>query len=106
VFPQTGLKVLLRPLKAEPYGRIYENWQPVPPQLYSLHHTFPRFKLKGLALWLITILSHDCHLDCEPSNFEWSQMGVPYPKLEVSAQSLLDTLDRVALTDLVDGIRR
>jgi hypothetical protein len=91
VFQQTKLKALLRPLKAESYDRIYETWHPEPPQLYSLRHTFPRFKLKGLAVWFTIILPQDCHLDCEPSNFEWSQMGVPYPKLEVFAQSRLYT---------------
>lgn len=31
-------------------------------------------------------------------------MGLPYPTLEMFAQSLLDTNDMVALTDLVDGM--
>lgn len=31
-------------------------------------------------------------------------MGLPYPTLEIFAQSLLDTNDMVALTDLIDGM--
>ena len=31
-------------------------------------------------------------------------MGLPYPKLETIAQTLLDTYNDVALTDLVDGM--
>lgn len=69
-----------------------------------MHHTFPRFKLKGIDLSFVVIPSEDCHLDCEPSKFEWSENGIPYPKLEVFAQSLLDTYSLVDLTDLVDGM--
>lgn len=73
-------------------------------QPYSLHHTFPRFKLKGVNLRFLLVQSEDCHLDCEPSQMERSKSGLPYPKLEVFAQSLLGIQDRVALTDLVDGM--
>jgi hypothetical protein len=31
-------------------------------------------------------------------------MGLPYPTLEIFAQSLPDTNDMVALTDLIDGM--
>lgn len=31
-------------------------------------------------------------------------MGLPYPKLDVLAQALLDTANDVAITDLVDGM--
>jgi hypothetical protein len=60
--------------------------------------------LKGIDLSFVVIPSEDCHLDCEPSKFEWSKNGIPYPKLEVFAQSLLDTYSLVDLTDLVDGM--
>jgi hypothetical protein len=91
-------------LKTEPYDQIYESWEPLPPYPGSLLHIFPRFKLKGVSLLFDIISSQDCHLDCEPSKFEWSYMGIPYPKLEVFTQSLLDTYNLVALTDLVDGM--
>jgi hypothetical protein len=60
--------------------------------------------LKGIDLSFVVIPSEDCHLDCEPSKLEWSKNGIPYPKLEVFAQSLLDTYSLVDLTDLVDGM--
>jgi hypothetical protein len=47
--------------------------------------------------------SNDVHLACEPSKFQRSLNGLPYPKLDVLAQSFLDTNDRVSLCDLVDG---
>ena len=31
-------------------------------------------------------------------------MGIPYPKLAIFAQSLLDTVDMVGLSDLIDGM--
>ncbi|KAG4436259.1 hypothetical protein IFR05_008241 [Cadophora sp. M221] len=41
---------------------------------------------------------------CDPANFEWSLMGIPYPKLELFAQSLLDTLSWTSISDLIDGM--
>lgn len=55
-------------------------------------------------LWFRLIPSEDCHIDCNPSDIERSKLGLPYPKLEVYAQSLLDTFSGVALCDLVDGM--
>jgi hypothetical protein len=37
-------------------------------------------------------------------NFERSTTGLPYPKLEIFAQSLLDTCNAVALADFIDGM--
>ncbi|KAH4354081.1 hypothetical protein HBH98_014520 [Parastagonospora nodorum] len=82
----------------------YENYPPRPPDLWSLLHTFPRFKVVGKALCFTLIPSDDAHIDCIPPNIERSQMGLPYPILEIFAQSLLDTNDMVALTDLIDGM--
>jgi hypothetical protein len=48
--------------------------------------------------------SSDCHMDCIPSNFDISKLGIPFPRLEVFAQSLLDMNSKVDLTDLVDGM--
>lgn len=91
-------------LKTEPFDKVYELYKNIEPQLYSLLHTFPRFKLRGYTLWFDIIPSQDCYLDCEPSNFEWSKNGIPYPKLDVFAQSLLRTNSVTNLTDLVDGM--
>ncbi|KAH9882394.1 hypothetical protein J1614_000630 [Plenodomus biglobosus] len=82
----------------------YETYPPRPPDLGSLLHTFPRFKVVGKALCFTLIPSDDAHIDCIPPNIERSQMGLPYPTLEMFAQSLLDTNDMVALTDLIDGM--
>ncbi|KAI9710295.1 MAG: hypothetical protein M1820_002789 [Bogoriella megaspora] len=83
---------------------IYDPFPPGHVQMESLHHTFPRFKLRGVGFWFLLIPSEDCHFECKPSNLERSKSGLPYPKLDVFAQSLLDMDDRVNLTDLVDGM--
>ncbi|KAH9210019.1 hypothetical protein DL95DRAFT_371459 [Leptodontidium sp. 2 PMI_412] len=74
------------------------------PQVHSLLHTFPRFKMRGYNLYFDIFPAEDCHFACTPLNFEWSLMGIPYPKLAIFAQSLLDTLDMVGLCDLIDGM--
>lgn len=91
-------------LKGEPYIQKYEACEHERPQVHSLLHTFPRFKLKDVNLWFDLIPSEDCHLVCEALNFERSTTGLPYPKLEIFAQSLLDTYNAVALADLIDGM--
>ncbi|PGH03198.1 hypothetical protein GX51_04233 [Blastomyces parvus] len=69
----------------------------------SLHHKYPRFKAIGrLDFWLLLPASY-CHISCEPDNIEWSQGNLPYPKLPVFVQSLLDTKQYVDLCDLIDG---
>lgn len=82
----------------------YETYPPRPPYMWSLLHTFPRFKVIGKALCFTLIPSDDAHLDCITPNIERSQMGLPYPTLEIFAQSLLDTRDITAITDLIDGM--
>ncbi|KAL9089054.1 MAG: hypothetical protein Q9165_005867 [Trypethelium subeluteriae] len=83
---------------------IYDPFPPGHVQVGSLHHTFPRFKLRGVGFWFLLIPSEDCHFECKSPNLERSKSGLPYPKLDVFAQSLLDMDDRVNLTDLVDGM--
>jgi hypothetical protein len=72
--------------------------------LDGMHHLYPRFKCVGLALFFVLTTSQECHLPCFPENFERSSTGIPYPKLSVYAQSLLDTYNLVDLDDLVDGM--
>lgn len=48
--------------------------------------------------------SQACHLPCRPENIEYSHMDLPYPKLPIYAQSLLDTMNFVDLEDLIDGM--
>jgi hypothetical protein len=50
------------------------------------------------------IPSWDCHMDCKPENFEISRVGLPFPRLDVHVQSLLDMNSLVDLTDLLDGM--
>jgi hypothetical protein len=51
------------------------------------------------------IPSIDWRFDCVPENFEYSaQRGIPYPKLHLFAQSLLERQNRSDLQDLVDGM--
>ena len=76
-----------------------------PPEMYnSMLPLFPRFKCKGTYLFFYLVSSQYCHFDCKPANLERSGNDLPYPKLEIFTQSLLDTCDRLALTDLVDGM--
>lgn len=44
------------------------------------------------------------HLPCTPESLEKSKRGLPFPKLDVFAQSLLETMNNVDLHDLVDGM--
>jgi hypothetical protein len=69
-----------------------------------LYHTFPLFKLKGFVLWIQLVPSSDAHITCQPASFERSYKGLPYARLDIFAQSLLDTHDLVDLNDLVDGM--
>ncbi|KAF1841842.1 uncharacterized protein K460DRAFT_388672 [Cucurbitaria berberidis CBS 394.84] len=73
----------------------YETYPPRPP---------PPTCVVRKAMCFTLIPSDDAHIDCIPPNIEFSQMGLPYPTLEIFAQSLLDTNDMVALTDLIDGM--
>jgi hypothetical protein len=69
-----------------------------------MDHLYPRFKFVGLGLFFILIPSQACHVSCEPNNIEYSHTGLPYPKLHIFAQSLIDTGGFVDLDDLVDGM--
>jgi hypothetical protein len=73
----------------------------------SLYHTFPRYRLnhEGPLFDFYLVPSIDWRFDCAPENFEYSaQMHIPYPKLHLFAQSLLERQDTGDLQDLVDGM--
>jgi hypothetical protein len=57
-----------------------------------------------LDLFLLLLTAEAYHLPCERQNFEYSDNGIPYPKLQVFAQSLLDIDNRTDLEDLIDGM--
>ncbi|KAK4034583.1 hypothetical protein C8A01DRAFT_49045 [Parachaetomium inaequale] len=73
----------------------------------SLYHTFPRYRLNhdGHLFGFYLVPSIDWRFDCAPENFEYSaQKHIPYPKLNLFAQSLLERQDTGDLQDLVDGM--
>ncbi|KKZ61864.1 hypothetical protein EMCG_03653 [[Emmonsia] crescens] len=79
---------------------------PISPQVSSLVHRYARYKLQDGSLCVFFVLapSPGCHITCVPENLERSRNNLPYPKLHVFAQSLIDMHDVVALCDLVDGM--
>jgi hypothetical protein len=82
----------------------YEPWPPNEPLPESVLHTFPRFHLKGVHFSFFLVPSEDYLIDCDEDKCEKSLMNIPYPKLEVLAQSLLDTQRFCDLEDLIDGM--
>jgi hypothetical protein len=70
----------------------------------SLMHTFRRFKCNGILLWFELTPAIDCHIECVIENLERSMSGIPYPKLSVYVQSLLDTHNANDLADMIDGM--
>ncbi|RMD41616.1 hypothetical protein DV735_g3528, partial [Chaetothyriales sp. CBS 134920] len=102
--PADKFETATRIFTTPPYSEQYERLPPQTINPRSLHHVFPLLRLKGNTTSFYLIPADDCHIDCVPANLEYSKMGLPYPKLEVLAQALLDTVDRVGITDLVDGM--
>lgn len=102
---------------------LFETVAPLPLTMpNSLDHKYPRFKAIGRKDFWLLLPAGYCHLDCRPENVEWSlgkvfllylgilhsnlnfQGNLPYPKLSVYMQSLIDTKSFVDLADLVDGM--
>ncbi|KAI9732270.1 MAG: hypothetical protein M1818_007589 [Claussenomyces sp. TS43310] len=102
--PTEQLEDAKRLLMSPPYKHEYTLIRtPSVTQPQSLAHIYPRFKCVGLDLSFQLLPSQDCHFECKPSNFQRSHNGLPYPRLHVFVQSLLDTHNLVALCDVVDG---
>ncbi|KAL4917281.1 hypothetical protein BDW62DRAFT_87128 [Aspergillus aurantiobrunneus] len=89
-------------LKSDPHDKTYQPWMAESFFPGSLAHTWPRFKLRGVSLRFQIFPSNDSHFDIY--EVDRSPSGLPYPKLESYAQSLLDTRRIVGLADLVDGM--
>ena len=105
--PSEKLDTAAALFRRSPYDQTYEPWPPSYKSDFwdrSLLHTFPRFKLKGFRFFFYLIPSDDQHLVCEPKNIELSGNNLPYPTLPILAQSFVDTLDRLSLADLIDGM--
>lgn len=83
---------------------LYEPWPVNPPYPQSINHTFPRFHLIGVHFVFYLVPSSDRLIKCDEEYCEKSSSGLPYPKLECLAQSLLDRQRWVDLEDLVDGM--
>ena len=85
-----------------------EVFEPFRPSSLSrpegLEHLYPRFKFVGLQLFFNLMSTTACHIQCAPAAIEYSFNRLPYPKLSVYAQSLLDTMNWVDLEDLIDGM--
>ncbi|KAF2762184.1 hypothetical protein EJ05DRAFT_535444 [Pseudovirgaria hyperparasitica] len=73
-------------------------------RVYSLDHFFPRFKIRGHSVFFTFMSSQALNIPCTPENVEFSPNGIPYPKLHVYTQSLIDTYNVVDLVDLIDGM--
>ncbi|KAK8101375.1 hypothetical protein PG999_011749 [Apiospora kogelbergensis] len=102
--PQDQLGQAADLFKSEPLSRLYEPWPVNSPIPMDLLHIFPRFHLKGVHFLFFLVPTSDWLLDCDEAKCEKSPMGLPYPKLEYLAQSLLDTQRLGDLEDLVDGM--
>jgi hypothetical protein len=101
--PTEKLETAANLFRAEP-----DRFEPFRPsaltRVRGMEHLYPRFKFVGLRCFFILMTSQACHLPCTPETIEYSQTGLPYPKLHLFAQSLLDTWNLVDLDDLVDGM--
>ncbi|KAK3988040.1 hypothetical protein QBC44DRAFT_269911 [Cladorrhinum sp. PSN332] len=91
-------------LTSAPLNEKYEVWHRIMPEPKTLVHTYPRFTLKGVNFFFLIVPSFECLLSPSPDQCERSPSGIPYPKLELFAQSLLDLQQYADLTDLVDGM--
>ncbi|KAK0744601.1 hypothetical protein B0T21DRAFT_281441 [Apiosordaria backusii] len=91
-------------LTSPPLNEKYEVWHRVVPGPKTLMHTYPRFTLKGVNFFFILLPAFECLLSPSPDQCERSTSGIPYPKLELFAQSLLDLQQYADLEDLVDGM--
>lgn len=89
-------------LKSEPHNEVYQPWKAEIFQPGALTHTFPRFRIRGVALRFQILPSDDCYFNMY--EVDRSPSGLPYPKLESYAQSLLYTQRRVDLCDLIDAM--
>ncbi|KAL5903102.1 hypothetical protein ACKVV7_011410 [Pyricularia oryzae] len=81
----------------------YEPASPIMPQPMSLIHTYTRLKRVGIDVRFVLVPSFDMHIEITPENIVRSTNYLPYPKLEVLVQSLLERNDSMNLVDLVDG---
>ncbi|KAI9736251.1 MAG: hypothetical protein M1834_001137 [Cirrosporium novae-zelandiae] len=99
--PTNQLGAAASVLEADIYAKDYMS-TPIPVAWPFI--SYPRFQCTEFYIWFELVPSNRYFIDCKPSNFERSLLGFPYPTLVVYAQSLLDSLNRADLCDLVDGM--
>lgn len=87
-----------------PLNEKYYPWPKILPQPGTNIHTYPRFTLKGVNFFFYISPAFEHRIDCDPQKCESSKLGVPYPKLEVFVQSLLETQRWLDLQNVVDGM--
>ncbi|KAK4649968.1 hypothetical protein QC762_300980 [Podospora pseudocomata] len=102
--PTESLDGAITLLTSPPLNEKYEVWHRVLPRPQTLMHTYPRFTLKGVNFFFIIVPEFECLLSPSPDQCERSVSGIPYPKLELFAQSLIDLQQYADLDDLVDGM--
>ncbi|KAE8316493.1 hypothetical protein BDV41DRAFT_562130 [Aspergillus transmontanensis] len=85
-------------------GRVRDDWEIcVLTELMDQAAELLQSEPYGINHYFFLVPSVDVHIDCEPSNFIRSPRDLPYPKLDVSIQSCLDTCDLLQLYDVIDG---
>ncbi|KAJ5263256.1 hypothetical protein N7478_010861 [Penicillium angulare] len=90
-------------LQSEPYAAQYRLIKPWPHYYsLSLYHMYHRLKSREIDHYFFLVPSIDMYIDYVPSNFTRSFRGLPYPKLDVSIKSCLDTCYMVQLCDVID----
>lgn len=90
--------------ESEPLNDIYEPWNKILPQVRTLQHTCPRYTLKGVNFFFFIMPAFEYCMKWGPSELERSQWNSPFPKLELFAQSLLDTQRSLDLVNLINGM--
>jgi hypothetical protein len=89
---------------SESLSEKYDSWPRIMPQGGTMIHSYSCFTLKGVNFFFYISTTFDHRVSCDPEKCEMSKLGVPYPKLELFAQSLLETNRFHDLENLVDGM--
>ncbi|KND92791.1 hypothetical protein TOPH_02802 [Tolypocladium ophioglossoides CBS 100239] len=94
----------IRVLQSPPHSDVYVLVDSIShAQVQSMTHTYNRFQTRGLWHTFVIVPASDVHLDCRPVNIVRSLQGLPYPSLQVFAQSCLNRRNELELCDLIDG---
>jgi hypothetical protein len=83
---------------------IYRREDTPQAQWNSILDTFPQFQISEVDCFFYLWSSDFYRFDPGPATIERSHHGIPYPRTEPFAQSLLDTHRLSDLSDLIDGM--